>query len=583
MAPPSLSMKLASRILDIAPTVFTSQHESDLRLISIASTKSLLDAFEFIRSSPEEDQARLREKVWSWTFGAVDGKYGAGQQGVHPQSISQLIHLSLRPEEHEHLLRFLTRPPRSMSSAALSALHDLVTIRLLHQGKYAETIQLDRESAGLSGSEVERQRRREMVREFISILPAVQREALAVDGNFQAIRREEEREAQPNPMPNGDAMDEDVPRRSFIDKEADAMAVDVAVQPTPRKPSQTASASSTPSRPHSPFSGPPVFAPPQQASLRHRVLSGSPFALPRSVSGASALAAASPKPPRRIVNDDAEEESSSPQAQQQKAALSRTVSRTRQKGTPNLASQLDNTPAAKKAQTSVPRRSRRVVSGSNKNADSSASASAAAEPEPVTHAAERTPAHVEPSAAETTPAANEDPAAEPVPEPAPSPPSHRTRSRTPASVTSVSTLGPMPGAFREPAVEPVPEDEVVPFTPSRPTRTPARHRTTRSVSRALLDEDAEEEDHRPRKTRRSTREHSVASSVAESVESTTPMRSTRRSTRISRAGTAQPSERGSPTPSMASVGGQSESGRPKRRSARESSVSKTPRATRSKK
>jgi hypothetical protein len=251
------------------------------------------------------------------------------------------------PEEDDQLLQFLLTPPRTISPNALSLLHDLVTLRLIHQGKYAESLQLDKELAGSGGREENRQRRREMVREFIAILPEAQRRALAVDGEMIAGRREKERvngegymdiemiekaDASTNTTTNTNKrnktievidIDSDSPPRQI----APSFPLDLNLNPEPSAPSTSTPSKSANSRvvsisANSPFSGPPRFAPSSNAVAQspvQRVLSGSPFTLPMS-RGANAVRSASisrtptqqgnikelpiPRPKSRPVMDD---------------------------------------------------------------------------------------------------------------------------------------------------------------------------------------------------------------------------------------------------------------------------------------
>jgi len=304
LAPSSIALSLIHRfLLTRLPDENTPAADLDLYTLSLASSQSVPAAFSFIRSLPTESQGRLRDGIWSWAFGAPKspcGLYSKGQTKVDQRAIKEILHLPLLAHEDDQLLQFLLSPPRSISSESLSLLHDLVTLRLIHQGKYAESLQLDKELAGTGGSEINRQKRREMVREFIAILPEAQRRALAVDGEFVASRIQKERV-------NGEGYME-------IDNQPKTVSVPTPAKQIPSFPLETVPAQTSTSTPtptgipkaspapqsrvtsiSSPFSGPPRFAPSNTSTHSpqiSRVLSGSPFTLPMS-RGANAVRSAS--------------------------------------------------------------------------------------------------------------------------------------------------------------------------------------------------------------------------------------------------------------------------------------------------
>jgi hypothetical protein len=495
----------------------------------------------------------LREKLWTWTLGAPTFSAGGGQHSAQKDTIKQLIHLPLSTIELNHLCEFLRNPPRSIPAQNLSVFHDLVTLRLVHQGQYAESIELDRASSNSAGKDSDRQRRREMVREFISILPEVQRRALAVEGDERAGRRENQLEWVNG---NKEPIVEQGLGESWIDVDAEMTSeMETITAPAPLRASSSAvqnialpgspalaAANATP-RPASPFTGPPRFASNHQNSpaLSNRVMSG-PFALPRNVSNGSPA----PKPPKRLINDD--EVVSEIGTVRRTTRRSFAPARAPDAATSAAEPEEEEAQEAETSQGRNVRRSKRVVSG-----DQGPSVSSRTSPIPA------------------------------------SPPSKSTRSTRQSSQPLPTPT--MPGSFANRQANPpqsVPENEVlqpespksgedrVPPTPRQNgigkgrSSTASRARATRSVSRAALDD---EEDGKQagtqRKRTKTTR--NAREPVPEDMQ--TPPR-TRRSTRAStRASTAQPSEAGSPTPSVAS-----------RRGTRASSVlSQTPRQTRSRK
>ena len=142
------------------------------------------------------------------------------------------------------------------------------------------------------------QRRREMVREIISILPEAQRRALMVDNEITATRNDQERSKM-----NG------YPEHADVDMGGSWVEVNSA--PTePRAALETAKEISLPPSPapqphaqqNSPFYGPPCFSN-SPAPTTMRVLSGSPFNTTANATASSSKPLI-PKP-KAIINDDA--------------------------------------------------------------------------------------------------------------------------------------------------------------------------------------------------------------------------------------------------------------------------------------
>ncbi|WVW82987.1 hypothetical protein I302_105003 [Kwoniella bestiolae CBS 10118] len=581
VAPSSHALDLIYNFLNSTHPELATREEEDIRLISLASAGSLSQAFALIRSneSPEE-RRRQRELVWLWILGS-SSVGNRQQQHIQTKSLKELLHIPLSPEENQHLLDFLIHPPRrNIPAEGLSMLHDLITLRLIHQGQYAESLMLDKQ---LSGSgEKERQSRREMVREFISILPKAQRDALLFDMESNSA-------SQVNGNGNGNEASEDIdmssswvnvnttapsngPSYAQIASEPPTIPLPSAVPPQPTPATSASTSTSTPApvaaptpikastthtslftasqnpsipspqKPSSPFSGPPRFsnstsAGPSSAAAGQihsprRVLSGSPFNLPPS-SKPKGSPATTPRLPKTIINDDDEDEEDG-------SVLGRR-STVRGKG----------------------RGSTRLGRGASMSVEPEPEPSASAELENVEENHPIETINEEPSSS-TQPQHTEPPKSirrsrkvvsgkEKSREGSITPP--RSRSRQPTEPITPGLNG-MPGAFSQ-------DDEMPPPPPKLPesVQRGGRSRITRSASRAILDlDDGEEEDkHSPPPTKKpkSTRKPraSLAPSDISEVGSVTP--SVRRSTRSRTGMSVGPSEQGSPTPSL---GGRSNAG-----------------------
>lgn len=502
LAPSNQALELIHKfLLTRLPDESTPETDLHLYTISLAASQSVSSAFSFIRSLPTEKQGSLRDGIWAWAFGAPRIPCGLpqGKVSVNQIAIKEILHLPLLPAEDDHLLQFLLSPPR-LSSQSLSLLHDLVTLRLIHRGKYAESLQLDKELAGSGGSEESRQKRREMVREFIAILPEAQRRALTVDGEYVSSRREGNT--------NG-YMEIDAPKATHsaptpikqiptfpLEPTETPISIPTPKAATPIPPSRVVSST------NSPFSGPPRFASTSNNQVNSpqiaRVLSGSPFTLPMS-RGANAVRSASssgmrtptmssrelpiPRPKVRPAIQDEEERGGR-----------KTRKRARES---DVDMNMDQGSEQEQEQESV----QIDGPGERENADTEMEISKEdVEPE---HEQEQ---EQEPEQEQ------EEPQAEPVLEkqptpPAPTPRTRRTKppppppeaSATPKRTTRNSTLPPpsplharIPGSFDLSIPQSVPEDKALQSKP-RPRKTktqtkeaePPRSRMTRSVSRAI--------------------------------------------------------------------------------------------------
>ncbi|OXG87592.1 hypothetical protein C349_01371 [Cryptococcus neoformans var. grubii Br795] len=341
VSPPQLACSLLhSFFLSTQPNFPNPSFESDVRLIATASATSIFTALGCIRqeSSPEQ-RKRMREVVWSWMLGAPRTPCGAGNHVVQSKALKELTHAPLFPEEETHLIEFLSHPPRSIPSPALSQLHDLMTLRLIHQGHYNQVFQLDKKLAGNgAGTQGDKQKRREMVREFISILPETHRRVLLADVEGNLRRGEEEINGFSEDVDMAgswlqvDGVEEPTPAPAFTLVSGSlsmtvpaSVPAPVAIASTPIRslpsssnvvrPAHVASVGSPSQRPertHSPFGGPPRFA--QGATVssssprQSLAFTGSPFSLPQKTAAAKTHGSSEKPRPKMVINDDQEAE-----------------------------------------------------------------------------------------------------------------------------------------------------------------------------------------------------------------------------------------------------------------------------------
>ncbi|RXK38601.1 hypothetical protein M231_04107 [Tremella mesenterica] len=361
LPPSALSLSLIHKFLtSVHPPLITIE-ENLLRLFSLAHVSSLSTALNQLRILPL-DKSRLFSSLLCWLFGIPDISCGSDTPTVQTRLLKELIHLPLLEEEQSHLIEFLHHPPKRMSRDTKESLADLVTLRLVHTGQYSESLQLDKDLAGGIGNEEERYRRREMVREFIGILPEAQKRVLMLDSysysypsntslstipsttpvsilsnkqfdttiNPGDVKQNGHRLVEPQistttlnghgetdvemsmsdtwisiPHPNSTLMKDDQPETSKSIK--DLQISGLSDRPNSSSIglgiSKTISLQSR-NRAASPFSGPPKFATSGSNSpIKTRVASGSPFTLPKSIQDDTTPTKKIPKT-RKIINDD---------------------------------------------------------------------------------------------------------------------------------------------------------------------------------------------------------------------------------------------------------------------------------------
>ncbi|WVQ78410.1 hypothetical protein IAT38_000496 [Cryptococcus sp. DSM 104549] len=580
VSPPSFACRLLHTLItSLRPDLSENADEADICLVATASAGSLLEAFNIIRVEElPEVRARMRQVIWCWMLGAPRSPCGSGAHSMQPKVLKQLVHLPLTPEEQDHLIDFLSHPPRTVSAPALSQLHDLVTLRLIHQGQFQQTLQLDKQLAGSGGKQEDKQRRRDMVREFVSILPEAHRRVLL--GNVEAARKEEGAEVngfreEDNMAGSWVKVNGAAPAQSAPPAPAPTAATSTAPAPsrpaeeTPLRPSGSSSSlfalsragGASPTKPqerhNSPFGGPPRFASgsanfdsPANPSPR-RVFSGSPFNAP--VQAAARAAVPSPKPVV-VINDDEEEA----EALKRGSVLGKGKSKgkgTMRRSTRQISMSLEPEMEIEVDENHPIEPIAEDVAWSPAPQAQPEKVETDVEPEPeVEEARPEPPRSTRRQTKRVASGASQRETTPPLPT---SPPRRSTRARQ-----SV-----MPGAFN--STDTVIDDA----PPARRTRaasaTPAppsvpRSRMTRSVSRALADPDFDELPPPPTPglpakrngagvpgsaVRKKRRGSVAASEVTDegSVFGDAPRTGTRRSTRA-RAGTE---DRGSPTPSVA--------------------------------
>ncbi|KAF8630015.1 hypothetical protein AX15_003147 [Amanita polypyramis BW_CC] len=174
---PNSSASIVKYVRTAGPAL-TEPRDLDSYVVALAEYCGLRDAWEFQRTFNQTStlRSRLAKKVLEWS---VTPK-------TKPAALRQLLFLPLSPFE-ESLLRSFSLESSSISPTAMAALQDLICIRLIQAGRYAEAIKTDHEfiistSNLLKGLTIERTK---MIQEIYATLPATERLLLDEELNKQ--------------------------------------------------------------------------------------------------------------------------------------------------------------------------------------------------------------------------------------------------------------------------------------------------------------------------------------------------------------------------------------------------------------
>ena len=103
-----------------------------------------------------------------------------------PKALAQLVAFAFSPYEESLVHAYALKPPAHIPTASIPVIHDLVCVRLIQSGKYAEAIKLDRRLATGSGEAegvVQRaaMERKAMMDELVGLMPAPERMVLEIE------------------------------------------------------------------------------------------------------------------------------------------------------------------------------------------------------------------------------------------------------------------------------------------------------------------------------------------------------------------------------------------------------------------
>ncbi|KAG6830108.1 hypothetical protein H0H92_002157 [Tricholoma furcatifolium] len=200
-------------------------HFTDIWTYTLALIDTnFLEAWQFQRTFSETNELRskLLNKILNWVISTA----------LLPNTMKALLNLPLSPFEQKFLHKYALEPPETLERTAIPLLRELVCVRLIQSGKYAEAVKLDHEfaSSTLHESKADAEPRRKMVKELYDALPLPERTLL--DAELDRITRGKN----PAPTVNGVPKPKPKPRPSSPIKEVN-MSDSWEEIPRPSQPS----------------------------------------------------------------------------------------------------------------------------------------------------------------------------------------------------------------------------------------------------------------------------------------------------------------------------------------------------------
>ncbi|KAK0219952.1 nuclear pore complex assembly-domain-containing protein [Armillaria fumosa] len=148
----------------------------DMKLYTLALADSnFFEAWQYQRSFSESDEMRPRlfNALLEWCI----------TPSPRSAALSQLLGLPLSSFEQSILHTYALQPPLKLTPSAIAVLQDLICVRLIESGNYAEAIKMDRQFSSISALKGHHitQERRKMIQEIYASLPQVERTVLDLE------------------------------------------------------------------------------------------------------------------------------------------------------------------------------------------------------------------------------------------------------------------------------------------------------------------------------------------------------------------------------------------------------------------
>ncbi|KAK7044729.1 ELYS domain-containing protein [Favolaschia claudopus] len=166
------SMPLVLKYVRTAKPLLTEPDDIDIYTIALAES-SLSGAWAFQRTFNEQNETRPRllRKILDWCFTSPPRR----------DALIQLLGIAFTSYE-QNLIQSYATPPSNLPVAGVAILQNLLCVRLIQTGKYADAIKLDRQfssaSAGKLGPQTERTK---MVQDLYAALPLAERSVLDLE------------------------------------------------------------------------------------------------------------------------------------------------------------------------------------------------------------------------------------------------------------------------------------------------------------------------------------------------------------------------------------------------------------------
>ncbi|TCD71901.1 hypothetical protein EIP91_000033 [Steccherinum ochraceum] len=173
----SLSQKpnpLILRYVRTAKPILSEPDDIDMYTIALADS-NLLEAWQYQQTFPEgEIRTRLINKLLRWCF----------TPKPKPQAVKQLLGYPLTAYEQFIIHGLAIHPPTNLSPPSVTAIQDLVCLRLVLSGQTVAAVKLNRQFPVGATNESRRaaqDRKQLMLDEAVSLLPAAERRLLELD------------------------------------------------------------------------------------------------------------------------------------------------------------------------------------------------------------------------------------------------------------------------------------------------------------------------------------------------------------------------------------------------------------------
>ncbi|KAF7360329.1 ELYS domain-containing protein [Mycena venus] len=166
------SMPLVLKYVRTAKPLLTEPDDIDLYTIALAES-GLSEAWQFQRTFSEknETRSRLLQKILDWCFTPTPRR----------DALVQLLGIALTPYE-QNIMQSYATPPSTLPLAGIATLQNLICVRLIQTGMYADAIKMDRQftsaSSGKLGPQAERTK---MVQDLHAALPLAERAILDLE------------------------------------------------------------------------------------------------------------------------------------------------------------------------------------------------------------------------------------------------------------------------------------------------------------------------------------------------------------------------------------------------------------------